>query len=63
MKCPPIPQALLDYLQSVFPDKLPESPHLPQTSFAELIGQQKVVKHLQAQFRAQNKAGLPDVTT
>ena len=59
--CPPITQTLLDHLQRVFPDKLPDNPTSPDT-LGVLIGQQKVIKHLQAQFKLQNKSGMPDVT-
>lgn len=62
MSSPPIPKALLDYLQATFPDKLPDNPLRDPEGLGVLIGQQKVIKHLQAQFKAQNKAGLPDVT-
>lgn len=62
MSSPPIPKALLDYLQTVFPDKLPDAPLRDPEGYGVLIGQQKVLKHLQAQYRMQNKAGMPDVT-
>lgn len=61
MSSPTISKALLDYLQEKFPDKLPDNPTSPDT-LGVLIGQQKVIKHLQAQFKLQNKAGMPDVT-
>ena len=44
---------LLDYLQQVFPDKLPEQPQLPD-QIGILIGQQRVIKHLIAQFKLQD---------
>jgi len=51
---PPIPKELLDYLQDTFPNKLPEVGIDPDL-LGILIGQQKVIQHLQARFKAQNK--------
>lgn len=48
-----ISKDLLDYLQQVFPDKLPEQPQLPD-QIGILIGQQRVIKHLIAQFKLQD---------
>lgn len=61
MVCPTISKDLLEYLQGVFPDKLPETPYADLQSWGLLVGQQKVIKHLQAQYKAQNKGPLPDV--
>jgi hypothetical protein len=59
MKSPGIPKDLLDYLQHVFPDKLPATV-IPPDQLGQLLGQQSVIRHLQAQYRAQNK-GMPAV--
>lgn len=54
---PPIPKALLDYLQQTFPNTLPENP-VEHGQLGILIGQQKVVRHLQAQFVIQSRTVL-----
>ena len=58
ISCPPIPRPLLEYLQKVFPDKLPQYLGPPE-SMALLIGNQQVLKHLEAQFQLQSKTVLP----
>ena len=54
---PAIPRPLLEYLQKVFPNKLPEYLGPPE-SMAILIGQQKVINHLLAQFERQSRTVL-----
>jgi len=56
--CPAIPRPLLEYLQRIFPDKLPQYLGAPET-MAYLIGNQQVIKHLEAQFQLQSKTVLP----
>ena len=57
---PSISRDLLDYLAEVFPDKLPET-GCPEGRLGELIGQQKVIRHLKAQFAEQQKDAMPKV--
>ena len=59
-KSPLISKDLVDYLQQVFPNVLPEQPtELGQLGI--LIGQQKVVAHLLFQFKVQNRPrAVPD---
>lgn len=57
MKVPPISKDLVDYLQATFPDKLPERT-LPASDMSELIGQQRVIRHLVAQYTKQAKTVL-----
>ena len=45
---------LLNYLKKVFPDSLPEQP-VPSEQLGILIGQQSVIRHLEHQYRIQNK--------
>lgn len=64
MAAPPISKALMDYLQATFPDKLPTN--MPGPGQVEvLIGNQQVIRHLQAQHLAQTKTVLvgPEGTT
>ena len=56
MQVPVIPKDLLEYLQLVYPNKLPERLPLPGGEAVEiLIGQQRVVTHLKAQYDLQNR--------
>ena len=54
---PAISRDLLEYLQRVFPNKLPEDP-ICSDYLAVQIGQQKVIRHLQAQFAVQSRTVL-----
>ena len=56
--CPAIPRPLLEYLQKVFPDKLPQCLGPPE-SMAILIGHQQVIQHLSQQYQIQSKTVLP----
>lgn len=56
MNSPPISKALLDYLQQCFPDRLPPKTVTPE-ELGVLIGQQMVIRNLQAQFKVQTKDG------
>ncbi len=57
---PSIPKDLLDYLAEVFPDNLPEAV-CPEGQLGELIGKQKVIRHLKAKFAEQQKDAMPKV--
>lgn len=57
MSSPAIPKDLLDYLQVVFPNKLPDNTVDP-CDLGILIGQQRVIQHLQAQFKVQNRVDM-----
>lgn len=50
---PQIPRDLMEYLQEVFPDKLPEQPFGAPEALAALIGQQQVIRHLKTHFDRQ----------
>lgn len=45
---------LLNYLKKIFQDSLPEQP-VPPEQLGILIGQQSVIRHLEHQYRIQNK--------
>jgi len=62
MVIPEISKDLLEYLQKIFPDKLPGAPVAPE-GLGVLIGQQKVIQHLQTIHNRQQtqEAGLPRV--
>jgi hypothetical protein len=49
---PAIPRELIGYLAEVFPNKLPEEV-LSEARMGELIGQQNVLRHLQAKCSEQ----------
>ena len=56
MQAPVIPKDLLEYLQLVYPNKLPERlPGPNKDSIEVLIGQQHVIAHLQSQYLMQNR--------
>lgn len=57
MNTPTIPTALLEYLQGVFPNKLPDTYHNPE-QIGRLMGHQQVIKHLEAAFAVQNRTVL-----
>ena len=57
MNAPQIPKTLLEYLQGVFPDKIPETYQNPE-QIGRLIGQQMVVKHLLTAYNVQNRTVL-----
>ena len=59
--CPAIPRPLLEYLQRIFPDKLPQYLGAPET-VAYLIGNQQVISHLSQQYQIQSKTVLPPTT-
>lgn len=53
-KAPPIPAELLEWLEELFPDRLPEG----ETSTATLhlrIGEQRVVRRLRAEYKRQTE--------
>ena len=50
---PEIPEILLTELAKRFPDRLPDDPD-NSTAIAVLIGQQKVIRFLRAEFARQN---------
>lgn len=57
MSSPAISKELLEYLQRSFPNKLPDNPVSPE-QLGVLVGQQKVINHLQAQLKLQEKTVL-----
>lgn len=57
MNTPSISRDLMEYLQGVFPDKLPETYQNPE-QIGMLMGQQKVIKHLLAAYNSQNRTVL-----
>lgn len=50
---PPVPLALIEELEKRFPDRIPDDVQ-EHTSFAELVGQQKVIRFLRREFDKQN---------
>ena len=54
---PAISRALLDHLQKLFPNKLPET-HVSPEQLGALQGQQKVINHLLSQFAIQSRTVL-----
>lgn len=58
--CPPIPKELLDYLDTIFPDKAPE-PDCPDRRVWINVGGAMVVRHLRSQFVVQNETILANL--
>jgi hypothetical protein len=50
---PPISPALIEYLEKIFPDRLP-GPETPERMVWSLIGEQQVVRHLRVLMNEQN---------
>lgn len=57
MKTPPIPQDLLEYLETVYPDRMPSS-SMPHEQFLIESGRVELVRSLRVQFDKQNKTVL-----
>ena len=57
-KAPPISRELLEYIQKVFPDRLPDSPPASVGEVAALVGNQQVIRHLKAQAEKQSLSVL-----
>lgn len=51
--CPPISKELIDYLDSIFPDKAPEPDHSDRKVWIN-VGSVLVGKHLRAQYEEQS---------
>lgn len=54
---PVIPEDLMVYLETVFPDRCP-SPGCTDQEVRMLMGEQNVIKHLRSRFNHQNKTIL-----
>lgn len=54
---PLITQDLLDYLKETFPDKCPAT-NVPMDEVRALAGEQRVIAHLNKQFRDQDRKSL-----
>lgn len=52
---PSVSEELLQALEELFPDRLPDTPHTPVTQVAALVGQQDVIRFLRKQFEEQNR--------
>lgn len=57
-KVPPIPRALLEELESRYPDRIPVGPGVTLDVLRILQGQQDVVRFLRYHFDQQNKTVL-----
>ena len=58
MSSPTISRDLMEYLQKVFPNKLPLEP-VDAVKLGVLCGQQKVINHLLAEYQRQTQTVLP----
>lgn len=52
VRCPPIPDALIDYLEAIFPDRAVDP---AQTNPHQAYGQQEVIRHLRHQYTQQEE--------
>ena len=57
MKAPPIPQELMEYLETVYPDRMPAS-SMPHEQFLIESGRVELVRSLRVLFNKQNKTVL-----
>lgn len=58
-ECPEIPEMLLKYLKTLFPDVLPQcgmGEYIRESAFMRLIGHQDVISYLEAEFKNQQEA-------
>lgn len=53
--CPDIPPGLIDYLKFVYRNVLPEDLTLSDRELGALIGEQRVIQHLDQKAQAQEK--------
>lgn len=65
-ECPEIPEKLLNYLKTIFPDVLPQcemGEYIKESAFMRLIGHQDVISYLEEEFKTQQEElkGDPDV--
>lgn len=58
--CPVIEKALLDYLEAVFPGKIPDH-EISLHGYGVLRGEQRVLEALRGRYRDQNRKTSPDV--
>ena len=58
--CPPIPAELLKHLKEAFPDSLPCDPETNERILACSIGEQRVIRYLNARFNDQNNPEDPE---
>lgn len=61
MKCPPISQELIDYLDTTVPEKCPDL-DAPEREVWAYVGKRQLVRGLIAQFQAQNDNILENPT-
>lgn len=57
-ECPEIPEMLLKYLKTIFPDVLPQcemGEYIRESAFMRLIGHQDVISYLEAEFKEQQQ--------
>lgn len=51
---PPVPQALIERLEEMFPNRLPQDPE-PSEETARRIGQQDVIRKLRTEYERQSQ--------
>ena len=56
--CPPVPRGLVDYLEKVFPDRLPTDRNINERELGALFGRQDVIVHLLSRLREQEETVL-----
>ena len=52
---PNIPDELIEYLEQIFPNKLPDEPEMHTMTINKSIGEQGVIRHLKSINLRQNK--------
>ncbi len=58
LECPAVSKALVEYLQKVFPDRLPTDRTINERKLGELFGQQDVIVHLLSRLQEQEETVL-----
>lgn len=58
MRVPPINRELVEYLQQVFPNKLPNDIHISDRELGALCGEQRIIAHLLGHLEDQEETVL-----
>lgn len=58
IECPPVSKALVEYLQKVFPDRLPIDRNINERELGALFGKQDVIVHLRSRLQEQEETVL-----
>lgn len=56
--CPAVPRDLVEYLEKVYPDRLPVDRQINERGLGELFGQQDVLAHLRSRLKEQEENAL-----